>query len=114
MDSAKEDRSFSAKLLLFGEHVLLLGAPALAVPVAAFGGHWHWSAQRDRHHARLRQFAESEVLSSIQTLDNKQFVRDLDAGLCFQSNICIFDMGGTIGSIKGVQGPTWTFACSSN
>ncbi len=87
MDSATEDRSFSAKLLLFGEHVLLLGAPALAVPVAAFAGHWHWSEQRDRHHARLRQFAESEVLSSIQTLDNKQFVRDLEAGLCFQSNI---------------------------
>lgn len=78
---------FPAKLLLFGEHVLLLGAPALAVPVAAFGGQWAWSAQKDRHHDRLLQLAQSESLRSVDTLDAEQFVQDLESGLVFQSNI---------------------------
>jgi hypothetical protein len=68
MDSATEDRSFSAKLLLFGEHVLLLGAPALAVPVAAFGGHWHWSEQRDRHDFFLDRSGKQGIRSSATPL----------------------------------------------
>lgn len=78
---------FPAKLLLFGEHVLLLGAPALAVPVDAFGGQWARSAQKDRHHDRLLQLAQSESLRSVETMDAAQFVHDLASGLFFKSNI---------------------------
>jgi mevalonate kinase len=85
--STIDSRNFPAKLLLFGEHVLLLGAPALAVPVPAFGGHWDWSAQMDRHHDRLLQFAGSEALKSLEILDCNQFKSDLEAGLFFDSNI---------------------------
>ena len=33
-------RQYPAKLLLFGEHLLLLGSTALAIPVPAFAGRW--------------------------------------------------------------------------
>jgi len=84
---ALDSRNFPAKLLLFGEHVLLLGATALAVPVAAFGGRWAWNQQSDRHHQRLMQFALSEALKSVENIDTERFVSDLGAGLLFQSNI---------------------------
>lgn len=87
MDTTLDSRIFPAKLLLFGEHVLLLGATALAVPVPAFGGRWAWSEYRDRHHGRLMQFAQSEALKSVEVLDTEQFEQDLKAGLIFQSDI---------------------------
>lgn len=87
MIQALDSRIFPAKLLLFGEHVLLLGATALAVPVAAFGGQWIWGKHFDRHHARLLQFAGSEALQSLEILDTTQFRLDLEAGLLFQSDI---------------------------
>lgn len=82
-----EHRFFPAKLLLFGEHVLLLGAAALAVPVPTFGGTWAWSEQPDRHRRSMRQFAQSAHLTSIKIIDNERFVSDLDQGLFFSSNI---------------------------
>ena len=82
-----ESRVFPAKLLLFGEHVLLLGAPALAIPVAGFGGHWAMGTQPDRHFNRMRQFAGNEALKSVDSLDTEQFLSDLEAGLYFDSNI---------------------------
>lgn len=87
MDTTLDTRHFPAKLLLFGEHVLLLGATALAVPVPAFGGYWAWSEHRDRHHGRLLQFAQSEALKSVEVLDTERFEKDLKAGLFFQSDI---------------------------
>lgn len=87
MPSLFDSRIFPAKLLLFGEHVLLLGAPALAVPVAAFGGQWVWGNEYDRHHNRMVQFADSEALISLKTIDTDQFRADLETGLLFQSNI---------------------------
>lgn len=80
-------RIFPAKLLLFGEHVLLLGAPALAVPVQAFSGQWAWQQEQDRHHNRMLQFADSDDLKSLEIIDNEQFKSDLEAGLFFQSDI---------------------------
>ncbi len=78
---------FPAKLLLFGEHVLLLGASALAVPVSAFGGYWAWGTKPAPHYARLLQFAQSEALSSVEIIDSLQFQRELEAGLYFHSDI---------------------------
>lgn len=82
-----DQRIFPAKLLLFGEHILLLGAPALAVPVPSFGGCWQWGSGNPRHHARLLQFAQSQALRSAGTIDCGQFEQDLRAGLFFESNI---------------------------
>lgn len=84
------DPVFPAKLLLFGEHVLLCGAAALAVPAPIYGGRWVMAetAEGARIMQRnLREFAESELLSSIKTLDIQGFIQDVEQGLYFQSNI---------------------------
>jgi len=80
-------RHYPAKLLLFGEHILLAGAPALAVPVSAFNGWWGWSDAVIGKQKRLLEFAQSEALASIQRLDTQTFQRDLDRGLLLESNI---------------------------
>ncbi|MEI6408149.1 MAG: hypothetical protein WCR52_02090 [Bacteroidota bacterium] len=81
---------YPAKLLLFGEYVLLLGAPAFAIPTPAFGGRWVMpddpslglSRQRD-----LKAFARSEALATVHGLEIKRLETDLEAGLYFDSNI---------------------------
>lgn len=82
---------FPAKLLLFGEHVLLLGATALATPVPAFGGRFVFSngeaLESAPYRQRLFQFAQSDALRALGTLQLEQFAQDLTSGLYFKSNI---------------------------
>jgi len=81
---------YPAKLLLFGEHVLLLGAPALAMPTPAFGGKWVMpddsvtgiNRQRD-----LSDFAQSEAIATVPGIELNRLKTDLAAGLYFDSNI---------------------------
>lgn len=83
-------RRYPAKLLLFGEHILLLGASALTVPVPAFGGHWEQaSAKADIRglQMRLSEFADSEMLRRLPGLDVAQLKKDLLFGLFFRSDI---------------------------
>lgn len=79
---------YPAKLLLFGEYVLLLGAPALAVPVPVFGGQWSSEASEgDTRREQLSAFAESAALAAIPDLDLEAFRRDIAAGWHFRSDI---------------------------
>lgn len=83
-------KNYPAKLLLFGEHVLLLGASALTVPVPAFGAHWEQaSAKADIRGLQmgLSRFADSDALRNIPGLDADQLKKDLLYGLFFRSNI---------------------------
>jgi mevalonate kinase len=92
METRQEPRRYPAKLLLFGEHVLLLGAPALAVPVPAFYGQWAdarsapetETAQTTARRKRLFDFAAALDRAIFKTDD---FLKDLEAGLHFESNI---------------------------
>ncbi|MCC6410914.1 MAG: hypothetical protein IT270_04605 [Saprospiraceae bacterium] len=81
---------YPAKLLLFGEHVLLLGATALAVPVPAFSG--RWSADENDPQAEKSREALRRLLPVLEDkhrhiLDVQRFQNDLEIGLFFQSNI---------------------------
>lgn len=83
-------RHYPSKLLLFGEHILLLGARALAVPVPAFGGHWAWraaGAPADIWAPRMQAFAASEQLAAVAGLEVARFQTDLNNGLFFESTI---------------------------
>lgn len=83
-------RRYPSKLLLFGEHILLLGARALAVPVPAYSGKWSWrkaGAGTDAWSARLEAFAASEELASVPGLDTSGFIADIKNGLFFESTI---------------------------
>ena len=82
---------YPSKLLLFGEHVLLLGATALALPLNKFGGKWVENAkdQDPEIQQKLLQFAESEHLHQVEALEVRAFVQDVQKGLVFESNIPI-------------------------
>ena len=86
---------YPAKLLLFGEHILLLGAPAVAAPVPAFGGRWVWPNDVPATLPSLRDFMQSPALAAIPGLDTLAFARDITAGIVFDSNI---PMGYGLGS----------------
>ncbi|MBL7808506.1 MAG: hypothetical protein JNN28_11850 [Saprospiraceae bacterium] len=82
-----DSRIFPAKLLLFGEHVLLLGATALAVPLPSFFGKWSWQNGINPYFEKMMAFAQSQDLKEISGMDTVKFVADLQHGLFFESNI---------------------------
>ena len=83
-------RTYPAKLLFFGEHVLLLGAPALSVPAPAFSGQWEVASVKADVRGlqmRLPEFAASDLLNDLPGIDAAQLKKDLLLGLFFRSNI---------------------------
>lgn len=80
-------RTYPAKVLLFGEHILLRGAAALAAPLALYGGRWQLETPMDpQKQMRLREWA-GYLSQRSYFIDTDAFVGDLDAGLFFHSNI---------------------------
>lgn len=81
-------KHYPAKLLLFGEHVLLLGASALAVPVPAFGGYWEQASPKADIRGLQMQLAEfSKHLDDLPGIDAARLKKDLLFGLFFRSDI---------------------------
>jgi mevalonate kinase len=79
-------KRFPAKLLLFGEYILLLGAPALAMPLAAFSGRWRKSDDQPCPHPIDPDFVWSEALAQAG-VNRARLEADLRSGLCFDSTI---------------------------
>lgn len=80
-------RSYPAKLLLFGEHLLLTGAPALAVPISRYSATWAYAQADTEKNARLLAFAQSPHLTEVPGMAAATFRADLEKGLFLQSNI---------------------------
>ena len=86
--------TFSSKLLLFGEHTILRGSAALALPLPLFSGKWAYTMPEtaptlQRNLAEWCQYlAEQQSKGALDTeLDTARFSEDLAAGLYFDSNI---------------------------
>lgn len=81
--------SFSSKLLLFGEHIVIKGARALATPYAGFSGSWQWGPEDERLQQSLPDFLAYIKVKSVlaEVLDYEAFEVDLKKGLYFDSNI---------------------------
>lgn len=86
---------YYAKLLLFGEHVVIKGSQALAIPFRRFEGHWQLPNEASLA-ASLQQNLPKwlDYLSmtrdsdqSLATLDLERFAQELEQGLYFESNI---------------------------
>jgi mevalonate kinase len=82
-------KTYPAKVLLLGEHIVLHGADALAAPLPLFGGHWAFS-EADAKAGQKELPAWADYLHTHQQeigLDTAAFQRDLNVGLYFESNI---------------------------
>ena len=83
------DKVWFAKCLLFGEHIVLRGAEALAVPLRNFSGSWETSeeGETDAYVSKLLEFADYLDRIPDLHLDTDAFRSELKEGLYFQSNI---------------------------
>ena len=79
---------FPAKILLFGEHTVINGSKALALPYDEFFGKWstenNESEQRALSRKSLLDFADK---TTVQTIDLARFKKDVEDGLWFDSTI---------------------------
>lgn len=86
---------FSSKLLLFGEHTVVRGSSALAIPYPQFHGHWKWlsdtpagsSLQQNLKDFALYLKSLREQHYLLADLNIMAFSSALEKGLYFASNI---------------------------
>ena len=98
MAGSLSNRVFHGKLLLFGEHSVIEGSKALAIPYTAVSAQLVFrdenadlSAVRESSQS-LRSFSSflangSDHQPGMPSIDVNRFTRDLDAGLYFRSTI---------------------------
>ncbi len=80
---------FPSKLLLFGEHTVLQGSQALAMPLPIFGGQWAYTTDKALQYnlPEFNAYLANLVKNNAIVLDTQAISEALDAGLIFQSNI---------------------------
>lgn len=86
-------KQYTSKLLLFGEHIIIKGAPALAIPFSHYNGSWQYASENSEAlQMDLPQFVN--YLEKLQSenklfceLDIFSFKKELEKGLHFQSDI---------------------------
>lgn len=81
--------TFLSKLLLFGEHIVIKGARALASPYAGFQGSWQWAPHQASLQQALPAFAAyiRQHPNLAADIDHQAFSTDLSNGLYFASDI---------------------------
>lgn len=82
-------KHYASKLLLFGEHIVVIGARALAVPYLAFQGHWAFGPGDASLQQSLPDFLSYLKKIDLEglTFDLTAFEKDLSLGLFFEANI---------------------------
>jgi mevalonate kinase len=104
----QNSRSYSSKLLLFGEYSVLLGSPALSIPFHRFSARLSFSNgirhddQAGRSNHQLRKFCdylEKQPELFRHALDLDGFSKDLAGGLFFESGIPVSYGLGSSGAL---------------
>lgn len=93
-------KSYSGKLLLFGEYTTIRGSKALAIPLASFKGQWKQAQTTDKEIPSLIDFINYiEANSWGVEIDVNRFRKETDNGLYFESNIPIGYGVGSSGAL---------------
>jgi mevalonate kinase len=102
---------YPSKLLLFGEHTVLQGSQALAMPLSKFGGKWAFSDDRALQYnlSEFNAYLKELVKNTDLKLDTSAFGDALNQGLIFQSNI---PSGYGVGSSGALVAAIYTTFCS--
>ncbi|MCO6477465.1 MAG: mevalonate kinase [Phaeodactylibacter sp.] len=95
---------YYGKLLLFGEYTIIKGAPALAMPLEQYSGHWQFAGDDERMPYNLEEFVQyllrlkdrGELLADMEL---RQFERDVNRGLYFKSDIPVGYGAGSSGAL---------------
>ena len=96
---------YPSKILLFGEHSVIKGSPALAMPLEKFSGTWKWGSvgeMSQQEQVGLYGFADYlETLNQnlATTLNVSEFRHELGKGLYFDSDIPIGYGAGSSGAL---------------
>lgn len=80
-------KHYAAKILLFGEHILMQGASALATTLPRFSGCWAFAEWMDASEKQFRLHEWADYLASMPAIDADTFKADLNKGLFFDANI---------------------------
>lgn len=89
IDTSGFEKRYSAKLLLFGEYVVIRGGQALAIPYGRYYGQWKLSQETNVSNSTLGKLVEYyEGEPGIRKLiDLERLSRDVGGGLYFESSI---------------------------
>lgn len=91
---------FPAKILLFGEYTILLGTPALAVPIRNFSSEWHHSDAPHPSQVHLQSLLQYLKAEQCDFLDLYAFDREMKKGLLFDTSIPIGYGAGSSGAVS--------------
>ena len=83
------DISYPSKLLLFGEHTVLRGSQALAMPLPNYAGRWQFSDDKTKQYdlPKFADYLKNLVENGEIALDTEGVSAALAQGLFFDSNI---------------------------
>lgn len=89
MNQADSASFYPSKLLLFGEHTVIQGSQALAVPLWQFGGSWKYSDDKTKQYdlPKFLNYLENAAKTADFGLDTEGVARELSRGLYFDSNV---------------------------
>lgn len=80
-----------SKILLFGEYTILLGSQALAIPFHHFSGNFKYGSNHICRSSNIQLKALLQYIKKnekhLSFLNQIQFEKDVNNGLCFNSNI---------------------------
>ena len=93
-------RNFPAKILLFGEYTILLGTPALAVPINNFSAQWDFSDAPHPSQVHLHALLQFLKKGKPNFLDLYTFEKDMKKGLLFDTDIPIGYGAGSSGAVS--------------
>jgi mevalonate kinase len=80
---------YPSKLLLFGEHTVLRGSQALAVPLVKYSGKWQYSDDKTKQYdlPKLADYLKNLVENGKIAFDTEGVRSALERGLFFKSDI---------------------------
>ncbi|MCB0571086.1 MAG: hypothetical protein KDC66_15035 [Phaeodactylibacter sp.] len=95
---------YYGKLLLFGEHTILKGSRALAMPLSHVEGHWAYTPDAIPPHLNLENFLsylqkhsdKGELTAGLQL---SAFEREVNKGMYFESSIPVGYGAGSSGAL---------------
>jgi mevalonate kinase len=80
---------YPSKLLLFGEHTVIQGSQALAIPLWQYGGRWQYDDDKTKQYdlPKFLDYLKKGVENEDFVLDTEGVERELLKGLYFDSNV---------------------------